>query len=199
MKTILILLLLAVISGKGIIADELPPSSDITDYLADIENIPIEPGLLKKTDAAEKFVKKLTVEWKTVLSGIKTYAPSSREQVLLAIGAEFLKPSAYLEFVNNVCDVASIKEGGGVGDEFIVAIINASMVKNGFLAYYYNNEAVMPVIIKLKSCATQRMPGQWNEFFEAIESGEARNTVIEEAARYNTDLPEALNSEGVLK
>lgn len=199
MKPVYYLLAVITVLVKTIMADELPPASEITDYLANPANVAMEPGLLKKTDNAENFVKKLSVEWKKVLTGVEDHAPGAREQVLLALGAEFLKPSTYLDFLDDVCAKANQEGGGGVKNEFIVAILNASMVKNGFLAYHYQDETVAAVIGKLKLCAVQRMPGQWDEFFEAVESGEARNTVIEEAARYGVDLPESLDSEGVLE
>ena len=175
---------------------EVPES--VSAYLAQPTKTAGEDGWLPDDKAvALPFVRGVVDNWEEILVQIKNVAPDSRRQVLVAIAAEFLAPRDYIEFI----DAVSTKAGdanGGVTNEMIAAILDAAMIKNGFLGYRYQDPDVASAIAKLKSCAVARMPGRWEQFFTAVQDGSVRATVIARQSREGGSLPEDLDNPSVL-
>jgi len=85
-----------------------------------------------------------------------------------------------------------------VTNEFLSAILNAAMVKRGFLGYHYQDTGVAASLNKLKISILARKQNKWDAYFTSVFDGTVRAGIVAAHDRDGTALPESLDSTGVL-
>ena len=164
--------------------------SEIKSFLDDEANGVTDDGLLPETAQAVAAARYIVQNWRQMLTDIEQVAPDARRQNLIVVGAEFLPPREYVEFVTAVC---ALKESSRVTLSPIKTIAAARMFKDGFLAFNYDKPEVTPVLTKLETLLKNDDSRNWTDYFAAIRSGQAKQTIVTERTRDGDLLPESIN------
>jgi hypothetical protein len=166
---------------------------EVLAFLNDPTNNVNDEGLLpEKPPQVLDFARYIVNNWHQVESDFLILAPDPRRQALIVVAAEFLRPHEYVQFVDGICSKA---ETGRVSVSTILAITRASMSKSGFWAFNFDNAEVSKVVGELEAILQRRDPGTWTQFFQAIESGRAKQAIVLERQHDGEALPESFGAE----
>ena len=129
-------------------------------------------------------------DWKRALTLLENDAPDLRRQNLIVVVAEVLPAQDYVQFLNGVCALVESGKLQMSGCCFLWG----SFLKNGFLAYNYDQPEVATVIDRIEAIYKVHEPGKLESYFSEIKSGETKKFVIRDCTNYGEPMPETYKS-----
>ena len=150
---------------------------DAKNYLADEEKKIDEWGDPPCRTLQEiAFLRYVVENRQKTLTLLEKDAPDFRRQNLILVVTGFLSARDYVLFLNRVCDLIEsekIKITGGL-------LFQTSFIKEGFLAYNYDQPEVASLNSRLEAIYKVQEPGQWDEYFANVKSGEQKKQVVQD-------------------
>jgi len=167
-------------------------------FLADEQVKVLEPGIpLGRTPQNLAFLRFVAENWQQALSLLEGNAPDLRRQYLIVVAAEYLPPQDYVRFRNGVCDLMESGKLKMPGWTFYCG----SFIKQGFLAYNYDQPEVAALINRIETICKAQEPGQWDKYFSEVKSGEAKKNLMKDLTSDGDPMPETYqdNSKDALR
>jgi len=188
MKKVVALLLLFM----GVVAEAKTMSlEEAKAFLTDEKKAVHEPGMPPRRTAQDlAFHRFVADDWKRALTLLENDAPDLRRQNLIVVVAEVLPAQDYVLFLNGVCDL--IESGKLKMPSWCFGI--GSFIKQGFLAYNYDQPEVAALINRIEALYKIHEPGNWEDYFLEVKSGERKKYDVQMLTSYGDPLPETYKS-----
>jgi len=160
---------------------------EVKAFLADERKQVIEPGTAPfQTSQDIAFSLYLADNWQRALTLLENDAPNRRQQNLIVVAAEAMPAQDYVRFLNGVCGFIESGKLELPGWSFGFG----SDLKEGFLAYNYDQPEVVALINRLEAIYKAKEPGKWDEYLSSIKSGDGKKNLVEALTSYGDPMPE---------
>jgi len=127
-----------------------------------------------------EFTNYMTSNWVQVLDNFDAVAPTIRKKLVILAACEALSPTDYLAFLEKL---ARLSQAPGFDVKVWNGVISPTKLKEGFLAYNYQNPRVSAVINRI--VATIPADDPHRPEIQKIVNGQAKQDFLDYNAAYN--------------